>query len=52
MSKKEVEKSDLARPFELFQPIAMETTPDDEARPPRPCVRCVTLSVERASEFA
>jgi len=49
LSKKEVTQSALSS---LFQPIAMEVTPDDEARPPRPCVRCVTLSVERASEFA
>jgi hypothetical protein len=48
-SKKEVTQSVLSS---LFQPIAMEVTPDDEARPPRPCVRCVTLPIERASEFA
>ena len=48
-SKKEVTQSVLSS---LFLPIAMEVTPDDEARPPRPCVRCVTLSIERASEFA
>ena len=52
VSKKEVDKKRGARPPEPFQPIAMEAAASEAARQPRPCVRCVTLSVERASEFA
>jgi hypothetical protein len=51
-SKKEVDKKRLARPPEPFQPIAMEAAASEAARQPRPCVRCVTRSIERASEFA
>ena len=30
----------------------MEAAASEAARPPRPCVRCVTVSLERASDFA
>jgi hypothetical protein len=51
VSKKEVDKKG-ARPPEPFQPIAMEAAASEAARPPRPCVRCVAVSNECASEFA